>query len=327
MQIYDEALANKYTLNWDSEKIRTHRRIEPRASRCPVENFANTPHGITAVKFMQLHFAWSSYRCFDDCKTQTNVSSGIVIFTHRYSSEIPEPAPFLSWYGDQIGGLQVFPVIKIIVAHQVRMSPASTAIWVWRWTHIKHRMTYKDCGCICFVFVFACVISKKRKEPQFEPTWLTMPLHGAVYEVWDLSDISVTSPLIEVPTFQTLPAVILILLFIKCTHFNLNMLWLWFAFSCFISEGNYVITVRAHNFFGNASKTLSSPFYVQIPPVFSLCPDKMCSCNARFANKIGETTNLTVSLERGTNVFYNWSMGDETDYLNHGKGLLAYLIA
>ena len=44
-----EALANKHTLNWDSEKIRTRRRIEPQASWCPVENFATAPHGITAV--------------------------------------------------------------------------------------------------------------------------------------------------------------------------------------------------------------------------------------------------------------------------------------
>ena len=35
-----EALANKHTLNWDSDNIRTRRRIEPRASRFPVENFA-----------------------------------------------------------------------------------------------------------------------------------------------------------------------------------------------------------------------------------------------------------------------------------------------
>ena len=34
-KIYDEALANKHTLNWDSEKIRTRRGTEPRASRCP----------------------------------------------------------------------------------------------------------------------------------------------------------------------------------------------------------------------------------------------------------------------------------------------------
>ena len=37
------------TMNWESEKIRTRRRIEPRASRCPVENFATASHGITAV--------------------------------------------------------------------------------------------------------------------------------------------------------------------------------------------------------------------------------------------------------------------------------------
>ena len=36
--IYDEALANKHTLNWDSKKFRTRRGIEPRASWCPFEN-------------------------------------------------------------------------------------------------------------------------------------------------------------------------------------------------------------------------------------------------------------------------------------------------
>ena len=40
-----QALANKHTMNWDSEKIGTRMRTEPRASRCPVENFATAPHG------------------------------------------------------------------------------------------------------------------------------------------------------------------------------------------------------------------------------------------------------------------------------------------
>ena len=35
--IYDEALANKHTLNWESETIRTCWGIDPRASRCPVQ--------------------------------------------------------------------------------------------------------------------------------------------------------------------------------------------------------------------------------------------------------------------------------------------------
>ena len=47
---------------------------------------------------------------------------------HRYTPEIQEPAPSLFRHGAQIGGLRVFPVIKITVVRQVRMSPASTAL-------------------------------------------------------------------------------------------------------------------------------------------------------------------------------------------------------
>ena len=50
----------------------------------------------------------------------------MISLTPRYAREIPDPAPFLSWHGAQIGGLQVFPVNKIIVVRQVRLSPASS---------------------------------------------------------------------------------------------------------------------------------------------------------------------------------------------------------
>ena len=35
-----------------------------------------------------------------------------MLVIHRYTREIPEPVPFLSRHGAQIGGLLVFPVIK-----------------------------------------------------------------------------------------------------------------------------------------------------------------------------------------------------------------------
>ena len=50
------------------------------------------------------------------------------MYLHRYTIEIPEPAPFLSWHGAQIEGLWIFPAIKITVVHLVHMSPASTAV-------------------------------------------------------------------------------------------------------------------------------------------------------------------------------------------------------
>ena len=46
--------------------------------------------------------------------------------------EIPEPAPFLFRRGAQIGVCRFFSIVKITMIHQVRMSPASTAVWAWR---------------------------------------------------------------------------------------------------------------------------------------------------------------------------------------------------
>ena len=42
-------------------------------------------------------------------------------YNHRYRLEIPESTPSLSRYGAPIGGIQVFPTIKITVIHQVCM--------------------------------------------------------------------------------------------------------------------------------------------------------------------------------------------------------------
>ena len=86
---------------------------------------------------------------------------------HRYTREIPEPAPSLYRHGAQIGGLRVFPVIKITMVHQVHMSPASTAVWAW--TCVKLRTASKDSGCICFTFAFAWVVGKNMKTSNLSP--------------------------------------------------------------------------------------------------------------------------------------------------------------
>ena len=48
--------------------------------------------------------------CYGGILEEVYESSSIVvkILTHRYKKKIPEPVPFLSRYGAQIGGLQVF---------------------------------------------------------------------------------------------------------------------------------------------------------------------------------------------------------------------------
>ena len=85
--------------------------------------------------------------------------SWTVVWTQIYKSrETPEPAPFLS----QHGVFGFFSFSSRCVWHL--MAPASTAVWAWRWTHVKcHTMC--NCGRICFAFVFVCVESKNRKTP------------------------------------------------------------------------------------------------------------------------------------------------------------------
>ena len=103
---------------------------------------------------------------------------------HRYTREIPEPAPSLSQHGAQIGGLRDFLVIKITVVHQVCMSPASTVVWAWRYICVKCCTALKDRGRICFAFFCICGPQKPRRPPIWAP-WLMTLLHGAVHEVWD----------------------------------------------------------------------------------------------------------------------------------------------
>ena len=91
---------------------------------------------------------------------------------HRYTQEIPEPAPFLSLHGAKIGGLQVFPVIKkktkrwfvrcICHLHLLRSEREDKHA-------LKVRMACENCGGFCFVFVFACVVVKNPRTPNLSP--------------------------------------------------------------------------------------------------------------------------------------------------------------
>ena len=109
---------------------------------------------------------------------------------HRYRLEIPEPAPSLSWHGAHIGGIRVFPAIKITVICQVRMycglsvkvNTRETPHGAWRsWAHFV-------CVCLC-----VCGQQKNRIPPIWAP-WLATPLHREVSEFWDLLSISVHQP-------------------------------------------------------------------------------------------------------------------------------------
>ena len=81
---------------------------------------------------------------------------------HRYTREIPEPAPFLSRHGAQIGGIRVFPNnCDSPGAYVLQSEHESKHVWNAKW-----RVKIVDAFCLR---MFPLVWSVKPKYPQFEP--------------------------------------------------------------------------------------------------------------------------------------------------------------
>ena len=87
---------------------------------------------------------------------------------HRYTREIPEPAPFLPRHGAQIGGIQVFPTIKIIVIHQVHIYCCLSVKINARETPHGAQRSWTNFVCVCFRMC-GRTGRQKPKYPQFEP--------------------------------------------------------------------------------------------------------------------------------------------------------------
>ena len=82
--------------------------------------------------------------------------------THRFRHE-KQDVDTIFQYSD-------FPIIKIMVILQVRMSPASIADRAWGSKLVKSHSAHKSHGHILFAFVSTCVVSKDR----INPNWRSM---------------------------------------------------------------------------------------------------------------------------------------------------------
>ncbi|KAJ8024678.1 Polycystic kidney disease protein 1-like 1 [Holothuria leucospilota] len=78
----------------------------------------------------------------------------------------------------------------------------------------------------------------------------------------------------------------------------------------FTQEGKFLVSVIARNLLSNMTATLGEPFLVQIAPT-AVRFDKNF-----YVYRFGDMANLEVQLDVGSQVLFNWSMGDQTDYLN-----------
>ena len=99
---------------------------------------------------------------------------------HRYRGGRYQTCTILISAWGSIWGSLVFPVINIIMVHQVGKLIARTAGWAWKQSHAKSRAVREDRERICFASAFACVVSKNPKTPKLSLTGDAAITRGAI---------------------------------------------------------------------------------------------------------------------------------------------------
>lgn len=82
--------------------------------------------------------------------------------------------------------------------------------------------------------------------------------------------------------------------------------------SLYHTEGEFHVSVTAYNLLTNVSQSLGTSFIVVISPT-GLYFD-----HSVYTFPFGNMSILTVTVDEGNNLFFNWSMGDQTNYLFAG---------
>ncbi|ESO99868.1 hypothetical protein LOTGIDRAFT_173469 [Lottia gigantea] len=80
------------------------------------------------------------------------------------------------------------------------------------------------------------------------------------------------------------------------------------------NEGVYQVKLIVQNPLGNLTVSLDKPFYVQVPPDGIELFGSLCILPR-------QDLHLTLEVAMGTNITINWKMGDETEFIDHGKSV------
>jgi hypothetical protein len=95
------------------------------------------------------------------------------------------------------------------------------------------------------------------------------------------------------------------------------MLQLFQIFTSIFPEGAFQPRVIASNALGNVTGTLSSLFWIQITPGDISISRKCANCPISAMVFVNRTFSLITN--GGTNVSYDWNLGDGTTQKNHGE--------
>ncbi|XP_063964557.1 polycystin-1-like protein 1 [Lytechinus pictus] len=83
----------------------------------------------------------------------------------------------------------------------------------------------------------------------------------------------------------------------------------------YTAEGEFHVSVTAFNLLTNVTQSLGTPFIVVISP------NGLYFDHAVYTFPFGNMSVLTVTVDEGNNLFFNWSMGDQTNYLFAGPSV------
>ena len=88
----------------------------------------------------------------------------------------------------------------------------------------------------------------------------------------------------------------------------------------FFTEGKFEVKVTAINPLGNLTEYLASPFYVQKPPRnLYFCQPEVSNLGVKqYAGHVGQDIKMCANVTMGTNVTFDWKLGDQNDMVKHG---------
>ena len=90
--------------------------------------------------------------------------------------------------------------------------------------------------------------------------------------------------------------------------------------SSFFIAGAYILSVEARNPLGALSVNISKPFYVQeAPNIVQYSNYKRLEMgDAVYETVLGNASEFIVSVDKGTDLKFDWDMGDGTQYTGQG---------
>ncbi|KAL4222250.1 Polycystic kidney disease [Mactra antiquata] len=105
----------------------------------------------------------------------------------------------------------------------------------------------------------------------------------------------------------------------QLSHMNVDMTMYADGMHTYTSVGEYKVKVTAKNPLGKKTAELAASFWVQVPPTgLHFCGKKHKEVFS-YSGEVGTAISMCVQVVSGTNVTFDWKLGDQTDLIKRGS--------